>query len=216
MYATGAMTLTQLAFLRETLDGNEPLRARKKTKTRRAIEDVALDLFAEQGFEATTVEQIAARAEVSTTTFCRYFPTKSDVILGDNNRQVPALQAAVLGRPLEENDLAAVHQALQQAWVRAIDPRRTALNQRAIARSYVLRGVSYDIGNAWIAAIGDALAQRRGLSVADERCTAAARVGLGVFGASVEEWVDTGCSGDLRTKVDDGFDLMAQLCRAWS
>ncbi len=210
------MALTQVAFVRPTLDRDEPLRARKKVKARRAMEDVALELFAQQGFEATTVEQIAARAEVSTTTFCRYFRTKADVILGDHNRQLPALLEAVLARPAEENDLAAVRHALQEAWTQAIDPRRTALNQRAIAQSYVLRGVSYDIGNAWIVAIAEALAQRRGLAGADERSSYAARVGLGVFGAVVEEWVATGCSLNLREEVDRGFDVMELLCRAWS
>jgi transcriptional regulator GlxA family with amidase domain len=52
------------------------LRERKKTKTRAAIREHALRLFREQGYEATTVEQIAEAAEVSHSTFFRYFPTK--------------------------------------------------------------------------------------------------------------------------------------------
>ena len=59
------------------------LRQRKKAKTRAAIQKEALRLFKEQGYEATTIEQIAAAAEVSPSTFFRYFPTKEDVVLYD-------------------------------------------------------------------------------------------------------------------------------------
>ena len=66
------MTTTQVAFFVTVFDRSESLRERKKLKTRRSIEDAALELFAAQGFEGTTVEQIADLAEVLTTTFCRF------------------------------------------------------------------------------------------------------------------------------------------------
>lgn len=59
------------------------LRERKKAKTRAAIREHALRLIREQGYAATTVEQIADAAEVSPSTFFRYFPTKEDAILYD-------------------------------------------------------------------------------------------------------------------------------------
>ena len=59
------------------------LRERKKQKTRWAIQDHAMRLFAEQGYEATTVDQIAAAAEISPSTFFRYFKTKEDVVVQD-------------------------------------------------------------------------------------------------------------------------------------
>lgn len=59
------------------------LRERKKAKTRAAIQEHALRLFREQGYEATTVEQIAEAAEVSPSTFFRYFGTKEDVVIYD-------------------------------------------------------------------------------------------------------------------------------------
>jgi AcrR family transcriptional regulator len=60
------------------------LRERKKAKTRAAIREHALRLIREQGYDATTVEQIAEAAEVSPSTFFRYFPTKEDVVLQDD------------------------------------------------------------------------------------------------------------------------------------
>ncbi|MEV0615142.1 TetR family transcriptional regulator [Nonomuraea sp. NPDC050404] len=59
------------------------LRARKKAKTKSAIQREALRLFDEQGYEATTVEEIVDAVDVSRATFFRYFPTKADIVLHD-------------------------------------------------------------------------------------------------------------------------------------
>src|SRR6202142_4641493 len=77
------------------------LRERKKARTRASLREHALRLFGEQGYHATTVEQIAAAAEVSPSTFFRYFPTKEDLVLQDDmdTRMIEALdrQPAGLG-----------------------------------------------------------------------------------------------------------------------
>jgi AcrR family transcriptional regulator len=59
------------------------LRERKKARTRAAIQHEALRLFREQGYAATTVEQIADAAEVAVSTLFRYFPAKEDLVLTD-------------------------------------------------------------------------------------------------------------------------------------
>jgi AcrR family transcriptional regulator len=90
------------------------LRERKKAKTRAAIQRHALQLFQEQGYEATTVEQIAEAAEVSPSTFFRYFPTKEDVVLYDDLD--PILFAAFEAQPAELNPIQAMRRALRQVF----------------------------------------------------------------------------------------------------
>jgi AcrR family transcriptional regulator len=196
----------------EVTDG---LRSRKKIKTRLAIEDAALELFAEQGYEATTIEQIAERAEVSTTTFFRYFPGKADVVLSDQKSRLPALRQAILDRPSAENDFVAVKRALLQAWVAVIDPERTALTSLVVTSAPLLRGLSYDIGQRWLYAISDALAQRHGV-VPHRGHLLTARTTLAVFGDAIEAWIEDGCRDDLEKIIEWNFDTMKQLCHEWS
>ena len=86
------------------------LRERKKAKTRAAIQAAALELFERNGYHATTVEQIAELAEVSQSTFFRYFPTKEDVVLHD--RYDPLLLADFLAQPAELSPIAALRRTL--------------------------------------------------------------------------------------------------------
>ena len=88
------------------------MRERKKARTRASIREHALRLFREQGYQATTVEQIAAAAEVSPSTFFRYFPTKEDVVLQDDMdvRMIEALDQ----QPPGLGPVAAVRAATRQ------------------------------------------------------------------------------------------------------
>jgi AcrR family transcriptional regulator len=93
-------------------------RQRKKAATRDRIHASALRLFREQGYDATTVEQIAAAAGVSHMTFFRYFPTKEDVALSDSHH--PMIAAALAQTPatwpLTQRIRAVLVQGLRQVY----------------------------------------------------------------------------------------------------
>jgi AcrR family transcriptional regulator len=205
----------QLSF-RPDEEKPEGLRSLKKLRTRHAIEDAAFELFARQGYEDTTVDQIAAMAEVSTTTFFRYFPSKSEVVLGEHGQQLPSLHRAIVDRPAEETELACIRRAVVDEFVRVIDPERTAAKARIVAASPVLQGLSYERGGRWLDVMTDALARRRGLRSPDERAVLAARVGLAVLASTIEGWIASGCNGNVVAAAERGFDLMGDLCADWS
>jgi AcrR family transcriptional regulator len=71
------------------------LRETKKRRQREAVERAALDLFASQGYEQTTVHDICAVAEVGHATFYRYFPTKEDVVFAHRDAYLDALIAMI-------------------------------------------------------------------------------------------------------------------------
>jgi AcrR family transcriptional regulator len=84
------------------------LRERKKQRTREALVDAAFRLFAEKGFDATTVEEIADAVDVSSRTFFRYFASKEDVALTFQEEQYQAMLAALAARPADEPVLTAL------------------------------------------------------------------------------------------------------------
>jgi AcrR family transcriptional regulator len=92
------------------------LRERKKAKTRAAIREHAFRLFREQGYDATTVEQIAEAAEVSPSTFFRYFPTKEDVVLQDDLDLL--WLEAIQEQPPEMSPIAAMRAGAHAAFAR--------------------------------------------------------------------------------------------------
>ncbi|MCD2188605.1 TetR family transcriptional regulator [Actinomycetospora soli] len=102
------------------------LRERKKERTRAELQRHALRLFRDQGWAATTVDDIAAAAEVSRSTFFRYFPTKEDVVLFDDVDPVMERVAAELpaGTPLLE----AVRLILRDAFA-SLDDEARALEE---------------------------------------------------------------------------------------
>ena len=82
------------------------LRERKKQRTRRAIASAALRLFAEHGYEETTISDIAAAADVSPRTFFSYFPSKEDVVFAEMDERLTDVRARLADRPAGEPPLA--------------------------------------------------------------------------------------------------------------
>jgi AcrR family transcriptional regulator len=122
-------------------------RERHKVATRQALRDAARRLFAEQGFGATTVQQIADAADVSERTFFRYFETKEDLLLPDLAALFGALAEAIERRPLDEPPLTSILEATLTTLTRdggtdltvlapGIDPANQAVSARVV-RAFV-------------------------------------------------------------------------------
>jgi AcrR family transcriptional regulator len=105
------------------------LRERKKEQTRRAIEDAAFRLFAERGFQATTVADIAEAADVAPRTFFAYFPSKEDVVFADFDATSEALAARLRDRLPGESTFDAL-----RAWLIGLLPDLEADESREALR----------------------------------------------------------------------------------
>jgi AcrR family transcriptional regulator len=90
-------------------DGEGSLRERKKAQTRDAIINAALDLFERQGYEGTTIEEIAAEANISPRTFFRYFDAKLEVIMENSKPELDEIRELVAARPPTESVVEAAH-----------------------------------------------------------------------------------------------------------
>jgi AcrR family transcriptional regulator len=104
------------------------LRERKKAKTRAAIQRHALRLFREQGYEATTTSQIAAAAEVSDSTFFRYFPTKEAVVAWDDFD--PQMIEIFKAQPVGSSPVKALRTAIHDVLARLSADEQAELRER--------------------------------------------------------------------------------------
>jgi AcrR family transcriptional regulator len=156
------------------------LRERKKARTRASLREHALRLFREQGYQATTVEQIAAAAEVSPSTFFRYFPTKEDVVLQDDmdTRMVQAFAR----QPAELSPIAAVRAAMREAWNSFTPEEWAQIQEGGKLSMYVpeIRARAINEFSRTIKVIAEALASRLGRAPDDfqVRCLAGAVIGV--------------------------------------
>jgi AcrR family transcriptional regulator len=92
-----------------------PLRERKRQLVRQEIARAAWLLFAEQGYEDTSVDAIARAAGVSRRSFFRYFSSKEDVVVGTTDALAEEVLAAFASRPRDESPLVAIERALKPA-----------------------------------------------------------------------------------------------------
>ena len=97
------------------------LRERKRQQTRERLTRVAMALFLDRGFEATTLDDIAAAADISRRSFFHYFASKEDVVFAWHEESTATLIAAVAARPANESMLAAAENAIS-AMVRQLKP----------------------------------------------------------------------------------------------
>ncbi len=191
---------------------DEPgLREKKKRQTRRRIEDAATELFARDGFDATTIEGIARHAEVAPRTFFHYFETKEDVVLADYADRLRLLLERLSARPTGEEPWESLRQAFR-AVASEDSGHRDAMSKRlrmmaeaptVAARSLLLQSMwEHDLAELLSSRVQDADHE----SPSPELLAAAA---LAAMRASIQQWL-ADPSIDLPTRVDLCFELMGK------
>ncbi len=180
------------------------LRERNKLRRHDQITEAALRLFAERGFDGTTIDEIAAAAEVSRRTFFRYFARKEDVLLDWKRRTAKELRDALNARPPGEAPLQAVHGALATvASTYGEQPELTLGLLRMFESGPDLRAADYP---AWDAVLTEGVARRAGVDpLRDPMPRLVVTIGFAVFSATVQNWAESGGRGHLLDQLDEGF-----------
>ena len=177
------------------------LRERKKARTRASLREHALRLFRENGYQHTTVEQIAAAAEVSPSTFFRYFPTKEDLVLQDDIdvRMIEALEQ----QPPDLGPVAAVRAASRQLFDSYTAADMDILHEtiRLTITVPEIRARAMDEFARTITVVAEAVAKRAGRSPDDLAVRAAAGAVVGVIMSVTMPWE----GWTVRTSIEDTF-----------
>jgi AcrR family transcriptional regulator len=181
------------------------LRERRRIRTRRTIQAQALRLFAEKGFQATTVEEIAAAAEMAPRTFFRYFPTKEEVVFW--SEFPPMLAGFVAARPDDEPALEALHHgivdALAAIWGQ--DGERMLERLRLAFRTPALHPRMRQQQAGWAAGLAEILADRLGERRDDLEVRAIAAAVAAAVWVAAEEWQAQDGEGDLCALIDQAL-----------
>jgi len=180
------------------------LRERKKRRTADAIRHAATRLFLEQGYDATTTEQIAGEADVSPSTFFRYFPTKESVLLRTDDG-VEVVRRAVGESPRDEPVWVTLRRALLEGLPQTItDPVDELARIRIAYSTPSVRGAVAGLIATMGAEIAEAIRPRLGRGKdADLR----ARVIAGAVCSAIEVTQDAFVAGGER---GDAFALLAR------
>jgi AcrR family transcriptional regulator len=188
-----------------------------KTKRRAAILHAALQLFAEHGYNETTVTQITERAGMSRRLFFYYFDSKDDILFEINAAALVVLEEVVEGQPPELSDF----DAAAESW-KAFDPSDLDIGDRSLRRNIVvqlrkaaessplLRGKEYQLHLAYQRAVAEGLGRRRGLAQPDAAAVTAAAIAQSMMHAVVDRWV---LDEDLERDqlIDEQFALAKAL-----
>ena len=186
----------------------ESLRERRRRRTAAAIVAAADGLFAERGFEATTVEQIAAAADISRRTFFRYFADKEELFFAEDERLLAAIDETLDGAPGGEPVLEVARRATRALAAHSVaDPERRLARERLIAATPALQARRLAKTLRWERAIATRLVAR---GASEQEALLVPKVALACFQAGYERWVrDPG--RDLAALVDESFAALAGL-----
>ena len=184
------------------------LRERKKIKTREAIRTATYGLIKEQGYDATTIEQIAERAEVSPSTVFRYFPTKEDIVLTDEYD--PLMVEELRSRPADESWMDSVRHVMHIAIdaLMAEDPEAVRMRAHLTIQVPAIRSRIYENMSETARMLRGAIAERSGR---DPEALAVRVQAMSLISGLMEVnmyWAESGCEDDLRALVDQALDVL--------
>ena len=189
-----------------TEDRSLPLRERKKLRTRRALASAALRLFTENGFDATTLDELAEDAEVSKSTFSRTFPAKEAAGIEAEAELWTACLTALEDGELSGHVLTALHRTLAGA-AAGLDPgwdERFLATRRLIAAEPALLRYTEHYRAQVKEEIAATLAARLRLDPDDLRLHVLAELVMTAWSLSGRAWVRRGGKGG-RPALLDGF-----------
>lgn len=197
------------------------LRSRKKERTRRTIEEAALELFEERGFDGATIEEIAAKADISPRTFFHYFPSKEDVVLADYSARLERIVTALEACNAEA---AAPWEALRSAFLTVAADYESEREQlfrrfRIIQATPSVAARNLQLQQTWEEAVAEIVSRWLETDATrDLRPHLIAGAALTAMRASIRRWLSDGGKSRLPDHVEHGFDLietgLSQLTRA--
>lgn len=197
----------------ETMSGSSVggLRERLRQTVRDELSEIAMEMFLRRGFDATTVDEIAAAAGVSRSTFFRHFAKKEDVILARLEARAEILRAAALARPADEPPMAVARGALVPLVdAFAGDRARSRALGRLLAETPSLRARELHKYLYWRNALAEALASRLGTELdRDMRPALIASVAVNAFDIALRTWRGTDTEAGLGDLVDEAFAILA-------
>jgi AcrR family transcriptional regulator len=185
------------------------LRERKKARTRQALVAAALRLFAERGFEATTVADIAEAADVSPRTFFTYFPAKEDVLFAGAKDRIERLRDALAKRAPDESFLDALRRAARDILADAAfqaDAQRT--HMQVIGANPALGARALQDLLAAEQVVAAAIAADLGVDQTDLQPQVAAAAAVNALRGALMTWFLSGASGDPQPAFDQALDLL--------
>ncbi|MFI8961145.1 TetR family transcriptional regulator [Streptomyces sp. NPDC053493] len=184
------------------------LRERKKLRTRAAIRKAACRLAAEQGWEATTIEQIAAAAEVSPSTVVRYFPVREDILLTDDQDEL--LLARLRARPAGEEPLDSLRAVVLDAVSAALahEPEEILLRARFLVEIPAVRARFTETTAQTGRLLSGAVAERTGRAPDDLEVRVFTAAVLGALREATVHWAEHGRREDLVPLLDRTVDTL--------
>ncbi len=169
---------------------NNGLRGITRDLVRQQLSDVAVDLFAEHGFERITVEQVAAAAGVSVRSVHRYFPAKEDMVVGPLAAYGEDVRGALEGRPADEPVMASLHAAFATMLSQRPQTQRDKVAIRLLLSTPSLQARNAEKHLAWAKLLEPLIAERLVGEDAELRARVLVQASLGAFSTALSVWAD--------------------------